>query len=159
MHSVFCATPRELEAERSRFYDLVGQFNETFAMQKGILFVPVTLTNVLDKRPFQHAVNRNIRDSRHYILILWDDWGPKERNFRNDYHLALQSAADPSLPMHSVAVLAKKQPSGQPPADGMPESQAAFSTLAEFDECIGNLLSAWLETLLTEEQQARAATV
>jgi len=147
MHRIFCATPWELEAERNRFHELIGNFNETAAMQRGVLYVPVTLVNIRDKRPLQYAVDENIRDCRHYILLLSEDWGPVERNFHNDYHMALQCAADPALPMHSVAVLSKKQLSGSPLAGGLPEPDAAFSTLAEFDGCVNNLLAAWLESV------------
>lgn len=156
MHRIFCATPWELEAERFRFYDVIGQFNETVAMPKGVLYVPVTVSNGMDKRPLQYAIDENIRDCRHYILLLTEDWGPAARNFRNDYALAVQCIDDPALPMQSVAVLAKKQPSGQPLAEGLPEPQAAFSTPAEFDECVTALLSDWLETLTAQQNAATA---
>jgi len=147
MHRIFCATPWELEEERNRFHNLIGNFNEATAMQKGILYVPVTLINIRDKRPLQYAVDENIRDCRHYLLLLSEDWGPVERNFRNDYHLALQCVSDPALPMYSVAVLAKKQLSGAPLAEGLPQPSAVFSTLTEFDRCVNNLLPAWFESL------------
>jgi hypothetical protein len=154
MHRVFCATPWELEGERAAYYDIIGGFNENEAMRHGVLFVPVTLTNVRDKRPYQFDVEENIRACRHYILLLSDDWGPAERNFENDYHLALQCIADPALPMQSVAVLQKRQLSGRPLAAGMPEPQAAFSTPAEFAECVNSLLSGWLASLPAGEQSA-----
>jgi hypothetical protein len=147
MHRIFCATPWELEAERLRFCDLIGQFNETVAMGKGVLFVPVTLPSIRDKRPLQYAIDQNIQDCRYYILLLFEDWGPVERRFRNDYHLALQCIDDPASPMQIVVVLAKKQPSGQPLADGLPRPRAIFATPAEFDECINALLAGWLESL------------
>jgi hypothetical protein len=152
MHRIFCATPWELEAERHRFYDLIGRFNETMAMPQGVLYVPVTMTNVMDKRPLQYAIDQNIRDCRHYILLLSEDWGPVERNFRKEYQFALQCLDDPSLPMQSVAVLAKQQPSGPPLAEGLPKPMATFSTLAEFDECVEALLSGWLESLAAGEK-------
>jgi hypothetical protein len=158
MHRIFCATPWELEAERGRFHDLIGNFNETAAIQKGILYVPVSLINIRDKRPLQYAVDENIRDCRHYILLLSEDWGPAERNFRNDYHLALQCVAEPALPMHSVAVLCKKQLSGVPLAEGMPKPKATFSTLAEFDNCVNSLLADWFESLVSMDASAGAAT-
>ena len=144
LHRIFCATPWELERERAHFYDVVGAFNESSAMQAGILFVPVTLGNVRDKRPLQYAVEENIQDCRYYIQILLDDWGPTERNFRNDYHLALQSVDDPAMAMQAVAVLAKKQPSGAGLADGLPEPRAFFTTMQEFDACVNELLTGWL---------------
>jgi hypothetical protein len=147
LHRVFCATPWELEAERHAFYEIVGEFNEKDAMRRGVLVVPVALTNVRDKRLYQFDVEENIRACRHYILVLSEGWGPAERNFENDYHLALQCAADPALPMHSVAVLHKRQLSGKPLEADTPEPQAAFATIAEFGECVSGLLSAWLASL------------
>lgn len=152
MHRIFCATPWELEAERYRFYDAVGQFNETQTMPHGVLYVPVTLPNVVDKRPLQYDIDQNIRECRHYILLLSEDWGPVERNFRNEYHFAVECLADPALPMQSVVVLAKKRPSAQPLAAGLPEPRAAFSTPAEFDQCLHNLMSEWLADLLGERK-------
>ena len=146
MHRIFCATAWEHEAERRRFDEVIGRFNETRAMEKGVLFVPVSLVNVQDKRPYQYAIEENIRDCRHYLLLLLDDWGPPQRNFKNDYHLALQAVQDPALPMHSIAVLAKKSPSGEPLADGLPVPDAWFSTLQEFDECLMSLLFSWLDS-------------
>jgi hypothetical protein len=147
-HRVFCATPWEMEPERVRFCGLIGQFNERHAMSHGILYAPVSLTNFRDKRPVQYVVDENIRDARHYILLLQEDWGPVERNFENDYHLALQCADDPALPMREVAVVRKILPSRRPLAAGTPAPDASFSTAEEFDSAITNLLTAWLQPLL-----------
>jgi hypothetical protein len=147
LHRIFCATPWELERERMRFHDLVGAFNESAALPKGVLFVPVSLGNIRDKRPLQYAIEENILDCRYYILPLQEDWGPVERNFRNDYHLALQSMDDPALPMSGTALLAKVQPSGAPLAPGLPQPDASFSTPAEFDALMNEILARWLSTL------------
>lgn len=150
MRRVFCATPWEMEAERMRFHDVIGRVNETVAMPRGSLYVPVTLLNVRDKRPMQYVVDENIRDCSYYILLLADEWGPVERNFRSDYHLALECLANPALPMQRVAVLQKKLP-GATPARDLPEPQVAFSTIEEFDECIAALLVGWLESMPPRE--------
>ena len=147
MHRVFCATPWEMEAERGCFYDVIGQFNETQAIPSGVLYVPVSLVNIRDKRPLQYAVEENIRDSRHFIVLLSEDWGPIERNFEEDYLLARECAADPALPMNEIAVLRKIGRSKRPLADGMPEPDGAFSTMEEFRQCVDGLLSQWLANL------------
>src|SRR5215475_3739834 len=117
MHRIYCATPWELEEERGTFYAAVGEFNATHAMPRGILYVPVSLGSVPDKRPYQYAVTDNIRACRHYIQVLDalppDQppnaiWGPPQRNFESDLRLALACSADPALPMCEVAVLLKK---------------------------------------------------
>ena len=144
LHRIFCATPWELERERTRFYDLVGTFNETAAMPKGVLFAAVTLGNIRDKRPIQYAIDENIQDCRYYIQVLLNDWGPAERNFRNDYHLALQSINQPTLPMDGVALIAKRQPSGATLAEGVPAPQTFFANMEEFDASVNGLMAGWL---------------
>ena len=160
MHRIFCATPWELEAERGRFHDSIGQFNETAAQREGILYIPVTLVNIRDKRPFQYVINENIRDSRHCIFLLSDGWGPPERNFRNDYYHAVQAIDDSASALQSVTVLAKKMPSGQPVAldssKDLPLADDTFSTLDSFDNCLNGLLSTWLRTLLNRNAAATA---
>src|SRR5262245_43351835 len=66
MHRIYCATPWELEEERGTFYAAVGEFNATHAMPHGVLYVPVSLGSVQDKRPYQYALKDNIRACRHY---------------------------------------------------------------------------------------------
>lgn len=143
-----------MEAERSGFHDVIGFFNETHAMANGVLYVPVSLLNIRDKRPMQYLVDENIRDSRHYILLLSEDWGPVERNFENDYLFARDCAADPALPMREVALLRRIERSGRPLANGIPEPDAAFSTMEEFKECVRNLLGRWLVTLNADSAKA-----
>ncbi len=158
-HRVFCATPWELEAERDFFYSVVGRFNEANAMPQGILYVPVTLMNVRDKRPVQYVVEENIRNSRHFILLLTDDWGPLERNFEEDYLLAQECSADVNEPMREVCLLRKIPRSGGPMSEGLPVPLASFSNNEEFEDCINKLLSAWLASLLAEDRtNGRPAT-
>ena len=66
MHRIYCATPWELEEERGTFYATVGEFNAAHAMPRGVLYVPVSLGSVLDKRPYHYALKDNIRACRHY---------------------------------------------------------------------------------------------
>lgn len=144
MLRVFCATAWELEGERRAFYDVLGEFNEAEAMKQGVLYVPVSLTNVRDKRPYQYVVEENIRDSRAYILAVSDSsWGPPERNFERDMALAAQYSADPNLPMRYIAVL-HRAPSSPP--SPLPESVrvAPFSTTDDFSQGVRGLLSNWL---------------
>ncbi len=148
MHKVFCATAWELEGERRAFYDVIGQFNETEAMRHGMLYVPVSLTNVRDKRPYQYVVEENLRDCRHYILAVRDGWGPPERNFEQDYRLALDCCANPVLPMKEVLLLLCSLV-GQPSLFAAELSAAgyaptSFADVEAFQRLIRQRLSAWL---------------
>ena len=161
MHRIFCATPWELEAERGRFHDSVGRFNETVAQREGILYIPVTLVNIRDKRPFQYVIDENIRESRHCLFLFSEGWGPPERNFRNDYYQALQAINDPVSALESIAVLAKKMPSGvslaqDSSAADLPAADDTFSSLDSFDICLNGLLSGWLKTLLNRNAATTA---
>ena len=144
LHRVFCATPWELEGERRRFTELIGEFNETRALPHQVLFVPVSLINIGDKRPVQYVIDENIEACRHYLLVLTDSWGPEQRNFRKDYLLALQCQADPKLPMAEVCVLHKRFPSEPALPEGFPTPDGEFSTMDQFVE----QLTAFLERSL-----------
>ena len=141
MHRVFCATSWELEGERRAFHDVLGAFNEAAAMPRGVLYVPVSLGTMRDKRPYQYAVDENIRACRHYILALTEVWGPPERNFERDYQLALACRDDPSLPMRECAFLVNTPPAG----NEVQPAGAEFRTLDEFTGHLHRLLSEWIE--------------
>jgi hypothetical protein len=151
MHRVFCATSWELEGERQAFDDVLGEFNEAEAMKRGVLYVPVSLLNIRDKRPLQYSVDDNIRVCRHYILTLCDNWGPPERNFERDYELALECRADPSQPMREVAFLLRQPLEGQAVPADLPSPAGVFSTTGEFKRRVHELLSQWSVTMLSEK--------
>src|SRR3954451_20507352 len=130
MHRIFCATSWELEEHRQAFHDVLGQFNEAAAMAAQVLYVPVPLTNIRDRRGYQHTVEENIRACRHYILALSEDWGPRERNFERDYRLAVAGCADPALPLRQTAILVRNQPDGAPSPFIATLEAAGFSAAA-----------------------------
>jgi hypothetical protein len=145
MQRIFCATPWEMEPEQTLFHHAVGKFNETEAMAKGILFVPVIVTNFRDKRPMQGTVDDNMRQCSYVVLMLGDEWGPVERNFRWDYELATECMADPEMPMQDIAVLRKVKPGASATTAGdLPKTRAMFYTAAECTECLNTLFRAWL---------------
>ncbi len=155
MHRVFCATSWELEGERRGFYDVLSKFNETDAMPARVLYAPVSLTNIHDKRAYQYVVEENIRDCRHYILAVSEDWGPRERNFERDYRLALECRANPSLPMRETAILVRNQPDGTPSpfietlaSAGL--ASTAFSGVEDFQQAVRGLFAAWLPEAAAE---------
>jgi hypothetical protein len=159
---VFCATAWELEGERRAFYDVIGEFNESAAMQHGILYVPVSITNAPDKRPYQYTIEENIRDCRHYILAVDEDWGPRERNFERDYRLAVECSRAPQLPMRGTAILLRTLPDGSPSPFGKVLSAAGFSYTAfadveEFRKIVRQLLAEWLPADI-EQPAASAAS-
>jgi hypothetical protein len=162
MLRVFCATSWELEAERGLFYEVVGQFNESQAMPSGVLYVPVSLTNIRDKRPYQYVVEENLRDSRHYILAVSDGWGPPERNFEDDYRLAVEYSLNPALPMRGIEIV-MRQRTGAPSPFAAELSAAGlnprrFADAVEFRREIGQLLAGWLPEDAAMADSSRAGT-
>lgn len=153
-HRIFCATAWELEGERRAFYDLIGAFNEATAMPQGLLYVPVSLMNVRDKRPYQYTVEENIRSCRHFLMVLCEHWGPPERNFQPDYALAQECWRDPQLPMREVAMLARKPLAGATRGAGLPAPDAEFASVAEFQQVARDLLERWF--VAAREEAGRA---
>jgi hypothetical protein len=144
MLRVFCATAWELEGERRAFQEAVGEFNETEAMKHGLLYVPVSLINIRDKRPYQYVVEENIGACRAYILALADgSWGPPERNFERDLMLAAQQSANPDFPMRDAALL-YREPSSPPQPIPADVTVSPFSTTEDFVRQFRALMSTWL---------------
>src|SRR5262245_22116036 len=144
LHRVFCATAWELEGERRVFHDVVGEVKEVESMTRGLLFVPVTLVNIRDKRPFQYAVDENIRACRYYMLAVSDGWGPPERHFERDYRLALACRQDPGLPMRDTALLWQRLAPESVPPVGLPAPTREFTTTDDFNVRVRELLLEWL---------------
>ena len=156
LHRVFCATPWEFELERRAFHDIVGEFNESEAMKHGLLYVPGSLANLRDKRPYEFVVDENVQACRHYILVMGTDWGPPERNFQRDYERALHYLDDPAKAMRDVVCLASTTPDGEL-QEGMPLPSGKFSNIEEFKQHVRHLLSTWTVVFLKERGQTAAA--
>jgi hypothetical protein len=149
MHRVFCANHWELEEERIEFDRILSGFNEQHAMPAGLLYVPVSLAQMRDKRPYQHTVDENIRACRHYVLLPGEDWGPRERALERDYRLAVKCAADPALPMQGVVILLRTLPDGTPSpmaatleAAGCPYIDC--TTMDDYQAALTELFEQWL---------------
>lgn len=145
IHRVFCATAFNLEPERRALEELLGHFNETVAMPRGVLFVPSFLIRMRDKRPYQVEIDDNIRESRYYLLALAGDWGPPERNFQSDYRLAMRCKDDPALPMSDAVLLLRRFEDDSPPVPGLPPPAAEFETIEQFVVAACGILARWLE--------------
>jgi hypothetical protein len=159
MLRVFCATAWELEGERRAFQDAIGEFNETEAMKRGLLYVPVSLTNIRDKRPWQYEVEENIGACRAYLLVLAGGaWGPPERNFERDLSLAAQQSANTDFPMRDVALLYREPCS---PPEPVPSGVmiSPFSDTGDFVRQFREMMSAWLAADLLEASTPAAAGV
>src|SRR5438046_2882905 len=75
-YRIFIASPGGLADERRRFRDVVHRFNDTDAIPRGVLFIPVGWEDTLGGvgRP-QSPINEEVRDCDYFLLMLWDRWG------------------------------------------------------------------------------------
>lgn len=164
MYRVFCGSPGDVEPELQTFYKTVGDFNANYAMPLGVLFVSLALPGTtLDKRPYQAVIGENIRSCRYYVQLLEDTWGPVERSFERDHALAVQCAADPSMPMQEVAIFFKKpllphqvDPRVAEFKDKLREAGecAEFSSPAEFASLFEPVLHRWLVSVTQNSASA-----
>jgi len=162
MHRVFCATAWEAEGERRAFYEILGRINETDGIPAGSLFIPVSLVNIQDKRPYQYTVDDNIRQCRYYLLVPGDDWGPAARAFERDYRLALACASDSALPMQDTAILLRNQSDGSASPfaavlDAAGFRYTTFTTTQDFEAAVTILLKQWLASGRTPQDSGTAA--
>lgn len=158
---VFCATPFGCADEFQAFQDTVGEFNTAEAMPKGFLFTSLALVpSLADKRPYQDAINYNLRMCRYYMQVIEDSWGPPQRDFEGDWAFVQRCIADPGLPMREAAILFKSPllPHKVDPAIVelkkrlLPGggSSLAFDNLEQFRAALRGLFSGWLDSVISE---------
>lgn len=112
---VFIASPSGLAKERERFRSTLLAYNEDHAIGNGISFIPVGWESVSPgaERP-QERINRKLRGSDYFVLVLWDRWGtPSDTNghfssgTHEEFSTALECLADAEAPMRDVVVFFK----------------------------------------------------
>src|SRR5690349_3781271 len=109
VYRIFIATPSGLEAERRAFRATLLDDNETDALQRGVMFVPVGWEDTLGGmgRP-QELINRDLRMCDYFMLIVWDRWGTPPgiegtsqftSGTEEEFNTAVTLMADASRPM------------------------------------------------------------
>lgn len=112
-YRVFVASPGGLEGFRKRFKSTVEKHNDSDAVRRGALFIPVGWEQTLGGmgRP-QHIINANLRECDYFVVILRDRWGsaadvaPDSRTgTEEEFDLACELYDDDSAPMRRVVVV------------------------------------------------------
>jgi hypothetical protein len=148
MHRIFCSTPGDLEPEREAFYEVVGEFNESEAMPRNILFVALSIVPRVTYKPvYQDAIDENVRSCAFFVQLFGGTWGPPERNFEQDYQLAAKCEASADLPMKGIAVFLKEGAAEQSINGSAP--RYSYRDLDEFKQRLRETLSAWLPLIAT----------
>ena len=75
-YRIFIATPGGLRDERKAFRAAVHDYNETDAIQRGVLFLPIGWEDTLAGagRP-QGIIDEDLTVCDYFVLVVWDRWG------------------------------------------------------------------------------------
>lgn len=115
-YRIFIATPGGLDEERKAFRKVTEEYNDSDALRRGVMFLPVgwevTLGGV--GRP-QGLINTDLRECDYLVLVLWDRWGSPTGNeddtftsgTEEEYEVALECLANQELPMKQLVVFFK----------------------------------------------------
>src|ERR1039457_6550510 len=76
VYCVFIASPGGLEKERRCFRDVLNKYNESEALERGVMFVPTgwETTPKGVGRP-QEIINAGVRRCDYFVLVLCNRWG------------------------------------------------------------------------------------
>ena len=116
-YRVFIATPGGLRGEREAFRSTVYDYNETDAIQRGVLFIPTGWEDTLAGagRP-QGIINKDLKHCDYFVLVVWDRWGtPPDvtgaggytSGTEEEFHVAEQCVNDVNAPMLQMVVCFK----------------------------------------------------
>jgi len=117
LYRVFVASPGGLEQERALFRQTLQEYNESEALDRGAMFVPIgwELTLPGTGRP-QELINKDLRACDYFMLLLWDRWGsPTEAGssprfasgVEEEFSIAQECMADEKGTMRDLVVLFK----------------------------------------------------
>jgi hypothetical protein len=165
-YRIFIASPSGLDDERRRFRDTINEYNESDALERGVLFIPVGWELTLPGlgRP-QELINQDLRRCDYCHLVLHDRWGspssttpPFTSGTEEEYVLVRSLIADGTMRNLVVSFrnvpderLANPDPQLQQVLDFRVRLEAEkallFSTyldLADFERRLRRNLGAWL---------------
>jgi len=119
-YRIFIASPGGLRDERKAFRKTIYEYNETDAIQRGVLFVPTGWEDTLAGagRP-QGIINQDLKSCDYFVLLVWDRWGtPPDvtgaarytSGTEEEFHVAEQCLNDPNEPLLQMAILFKAVP-------------------------------------------------
>ncbi|OFX26821.1 MAG: hypothetical protein A2033_11410 [Bacteroidetes bacterium GWA2_31_9] len=114
-YKIFIATPGGLIEERKAFRDVVENFNQSDAIERGFYFQPVGWEDTLGHqgRP-QEIINEDLRKCDYMFLVLHDRWGsPSSADSKyssgteEEFHVALECINSDKYPMIRIALFFK----------------------------------------------------
>ncbi len=114
-YRVFIASPGGLESERAAFRAVLGNYNDSDAIEREVIFLPIGWENTPGGvgRP-QHLINEDVRQCDFFVMVLWDKWGsapqregegPYSSGSEEEYTVALECHGQKS--MREIVILFK----------------------------------------------------
>jgi hypothetical protein len=148
-YRVFCATPRDLEAERLAFEAAVAQFVERVSMPDGVLFAPASLRPPIIAANQKSVIESNIRTCEFFIQIFGEQW--PDPVFQGFVEYALECAADRALVTRNLCVFFRNSHAAAAEVRELREKLAAggrcelrdFSGAENLSGQLIEVLSAW----------------
>lgn len=177
---IFIASPSGLEKERESFKELINDYNDTEAKQRGIIFTAIgwedTIRGVM--RP-QSIINKELKECDYMIILLHNRWGkPPSYNdskyssgTEEEFYIALEAYNNKKLPMRDIVLIFKAVNRQQinDPGEQLKkvlkfrqERQKkndmfydTFDTVEQFIKVLRKLLSSWLRENELKEKQIK----
>jgi tetratricopeptide (TPR) repeat protein len=117
LYRVFIASPGGLGDERQAFKETLNEYNESEAIDRCALFLPVAWELTLPGigRP-QALINQDVEKCDYFVLLLWDRWGsptdaentPRySSGVEEEFQLAWSCFHDHSKPMRQLVAFFK----------------------------------------------------
>jgi tetratricopeptide (TPR) repeat protein len=101
-YRVLIELPAGLERERRTFSDTIQAFNESEAIPRDVLFVPVGWDT--GAVPAYSSISEELQNVDYLVLLLWDRW-PQDGKAK--YEFAMECLRDGSFPMARVVAFFK----------------------------------------------------
>jgi hypothetical protein len=153
IYRVVCSTPPGLEEERDLFLARLASFMEQVTQPQWILFAPASFPTTFDAVRMQGAVKDNIKGSPFFVGFFGED--PPEPPFKRFVQCAIESAADPALPMKKPTLFFKESEDAAPEVGALRARFAeqceirTYRTLKDLEPQLEELLAAWLALALS----------
>jgi tetratricopeptide (TPR) repeat protein len=107
-YRILIEVPDDLGEERQAFIDTVHAFNESDAVPRGVLFVPVGWEAGIGRS--RDSIDEDLSSVDYFVLILADQWPDGAREV---YELASKQAADPASSLCQILPFFKPVPPRQ----------------------------------------------
>ena len=100
-YRVFIASPGGLDKERDAFRLAINAHNESDAIERGVIFLPIgwEITPGGIGRP-QAIINEEVRRCDYFMLVLHDRWGSAPQTGRGPYSSGSEEEFDIALECH-----------------------------------------------------------